>query len=361
MTVATRLRSINERFLPGHLLAGPEWLILCVNNHCNLHCRMCDVGTGNGETNFGGNLTGAGTRSMPIALCRTIIDEVAQTYPNATVAFAYTEPLAWPQLGEALDYARVKGVATTVTTNGLLLERHAAMLASSGAKSIAVSIDGTAEVHDHIRRKQQSHDRAVRGIAQLRDRPGAPPVTVACTVSSWNCGNLAAFVTEMAELDLARLVITHNSFVTHAMAERHNSRHGANMPATPSNIFESDVGAIDTHLLAAELAKVAAIRTPFPVQIQPGLIAETELNRYYVQHDSWIGSSCKDAFRMMMIDSDGMVFPAHGRCYRTPAGRFGELSLKQLWNAGPLSELRRALRADGGFLPACTRCCSAYS
>jgi len=59
------LRRLNERLLPGHMVLGPRHVILGVNNYCNLHCRMCDVGTGHEGTNFGANLLGAKTANMP--------------------------------------------------------------------------------------------------------------------------------------------------------------------------------------------------------------------------------------------------------------------------------------------------------
>ena len=34
----------------GECRLAPEWLILCINNFCNLHCRMCDVGLGASDT-----------------------------------------------------------------------------------------------------------------------------------------------------------------------------------------------------------------------------------------------------------------------------------------------------------------------
>src|ERR1700679_3782855 len=119
------LRKANERLLPGNLIFGPAHIVLGVNNFCNLHCRMCDVGTGNDETNFGANLVGAKTRSMPLELFRQIADEVAATWPRAHLGFVYTEPLAWQPLGEALAYASQRGLYTSVTTNGLLLPRRA--------------------------------------------------------------------------------------------------------------------------------------------------------------------------------------------------------------------------------------------
>src|SRR4051812_18983505 len=106
------LRRMNERLLPGHLFAGPANIVLGVNNFCNLHCLMCDVGTGHDQTNFGANLTGAKTRSMPMELFRRIADEVASNWPRSRLNFVYTEPLAWPPLGEALAYAKALGIYT---------------------------------------------------------------------------------------------------------------------------------------------------------------------------------------------------------------------------------------------------------
>ena len=74
-----RLRALNERLFPDRLVFGPTHVILGVNNFCNLRCVMCDVGTGNSETNFGANLVGAQTRSMPIELFRHIADILAQS------------------------------------------------------------------------------------------------------------------------------------------------------------------------------------------------------------------------------------------------------------------------------------------
>src|ERR1700744_3864740 len=97
-----RARRLNERALPGHMLFGPRHIVLGVNNFCNLRCVMCDVGTGHSATNFGGNLMGAHTRSMPMTLFRRIAQETAEFYPAAKLGFAFTEPLAWAPLAEAV-------------------------------------------------------------------------------------------------------------------------------------------------------------------------------------------------------------------------------------------------------------------
>ena len=52
------------------------------------------------------------------------IERAPQIAKHAHLGFAFTEPLAWKPLGEALAYAAGLGLHATVTTNGLLLPRR---------------------------------------------------------------------------------------------------------------------------------------------------------------------------------------------------------------------------------------------
>jgi MoaA/NifB/PqqE/SkfB family radical SAM enzyme len=357
-TVHPRLRALNERLLPDRLLFGPTHVVLGVNNFCNLRCVMCDVGTGNSETNFGANLVGARTRSMPIALFRHIADAMVAFCPAAHLGFSFTEPLAWAPIGEALAIAGERGLQSSVTTNGLLLTRHLDDLAHGRCRHLAVSLDGPEPVHDRIRRHPGSYARAVAGIEALATRPGAPEIAVYCAITELNVGALRPFLREMSRLPLKRVGLLHNNFVTADQAEAHNARYGARLHATASNVFLTDPGRIDLERLAAELQEIERTAYPFPVLIQPRLTSPPELETYYRRPGTPVGRACHDASRMLMIDSDGEAIPVHGRCFRFPIGNIREQSLEALWNHERLSELRRTLRRAGGLLPACTRCCS---
>lgn len=353
-------RTMNERFLPGHLFFKPTDIVLGVNNFCNLHCVMCDVGTGNGETNFGGNLTGAKTRSMPLDLFRRIVDEVASTWPSARLGIAYTEPLAWPPLGEALGYTRDHGLHTSVTTNALLLPRRAEELVAGGCHSLQVSLDGPESVHDRIRRRVGSYARAVSGIEAVAAKAPAVQISVFCTITEWNVGSLRQFLRDMSLLPLKHVGLVHNNFVTEAEAQSHNSLYDGDLHATSSNVFEADPARIDLELLSAELGEIAQSEYPFPVAIQPHRTGLDELMTYYRRPEIFVGRRCNDAFRMLMIDPDGEVIPVHGRCFRFPVANVRDASLKQIWHHEKLSDLRRTLQRAGGLLPACSRCCSGF-
>ncbi|WP_158915266.1 radical SAM protein [Caulobacter sp. S45] len=355
-----RLRALNERLFPDRLLFGPTHIVLGVNNFCNLHCVMCDVGTGNSETNFGANLVGAKTRSMPIELFRHVVDEMAAFCPTAHLGFAFTEPLAWRPIGEALAMARERGLQSSVTTNGLLLTRHLEDLAHGQCRNLAVSLDGPEAVHDQIRRHSGSYARAVAGIEALAMKPGAPDISVYCTITELNVGSLRPFLREMSRLPLKRVGLLHNNFVTADQAERHNAQYAHALHATASNVFLTDPGKIELELLAEELQEIEREVYPFPVLIQPGLTSVAALETYYRRPEVPVGRTCHDASRILMIDPDGEAIPVHGRCFRFPIGNIRQQSLASIWNHEHLGELRRTLRQAGGLLPACSRCCSGF-
>ena len=358
--VLPRLRALNERVFPDRLVFGPTHIVLGVNNFCNLHCVMCDVGTGDHETNFGANLVGAKARSMPIDLFTHIAGEIAAFCPDAHLGFAFTEPLAWRPIGEALAIAKARRLESSVTTNGLLLMRHVDDLAHSQCRHLAVSLDGPEAVHDQIRRHAGSYARAVAGIEALATKPGAPDIAVYCTITELNVGWLRPFLKQMSRLPLKRVGLLHNNFVTAGQAERHNADYGGPLHATASNVFLTDPAKIDLELLAEELQQIERTDYPFPVLIQPHRTSVEALETYYRRPDAPIGRACHDASRMLMIDSDGEAIPVHGRCFRFPIGNIGEQSLESIWNHKQLSELRRTLRQAGGLLPACSRCCSGF-
>ena len=76
-----KLIDLNQKYIPQKLFYDPQWLVLGVNNTCNLHCKMCDVGVEYNESNFYQNLVGTKPLHMPLDLFKTIADQAAQFFP----------------------------------------------------------------------------------------------------------------------------------------------------------------------------------------------------------------------------------------------------------------------------------------
>ena len=350
-------RAANRRVWPAHLLHGPEWVILGVNNACNLRCRMCDVGTGEEGTNFHMNMTGTDPPSMPVALAERIVDQVARHYPRAKLGFAFTEPTAWRPLPEVVARATAKGVRSAVTTNGLLLPKLAGPLAAAGLEELVVSIDGPAEVHDAIRGRVGSFERAMEGVRAALAAPRPPRVSIFAAITEWNIGHLARFAASLRGLRLERLGFMHTVFVAPEAAAAHNAVWGHRYPATPSNTKDLRLDRYDLDALWAEMAAITALDLPFPVAWSPTLDSRAALERYY-RDPAPFGRRCADAFSTLLVKSDGAVVPAHSRCFPAVVGDLSREELDAVWNGPRLGAFRRDL-AGVGLFEGCSRCCSA--
>lgn len=354
------LRRANERLLPDRFLHAPEWLVLGVNNVCNLHCRMCDIGLGETGTVFARNLLGSKPRDMPIELVGRIVEETVRHAPAARLGFAFTEPLIYPHLVEAVALAADRGLGTAVTSNGLTLRDCAQELAAAGLDDLFLSLDGPPPIHDEIRGRRGAFDRAMAGVELLIAAEARPRVSVFCVITPWNQDQLVAFLELLSRIPLERVGFMHPNFTTDEVARTHNERYGNRYPATVSNLGPLDPAAVDLERLADEIDAIRGRSWPFTIGFSPELRTPAELERFYRRPAELIGSRCSDAFRTLMIKSDGSVIPAHGRCYNLTVGNLYRQSLPQIWNSPELARFRRTLNRAGGLLPACARCCSAF-
>jgi Fe-coproporphyrin III synthase len=352
------LQSVNRKFLPGHLFYDPQWLVLGVNNMCNLHCKMCDVGTKTNDTNFAVNLVGTHPMNMPPELFRRIADQAKLYFPGVKLGYAFTEPLIYPHLEETLHYAQQQELFTAITTNALNLPQKAEILAKNGLNELFISLDGPQEIHNATRGHKSSFQRALDGIEKLLALRTIP-VSVFCVITEWNIGYLQDFLNELSHLPLQHVGFLHANFVSEDNAFQHNLLFGNRFSATSSNIEEVNFSAYDLPLLEQELQEIKNKQYPFPVSIHPAIVSLDDLERYYHRPQEKVGKTCLDVFHNLMIKSDGSVIPAHGRCYNVSVGNIYTESLKEIWNATGMKELRKTLQQNGGLLPACTRCCSA--
>lgn len=354
----SKLATLNRKLLPGHLFHSPQWLVLGVNNICNLHCKMCDVGTQQLDTNFAVNLVGTQPLHMPMELFRRIADQSARYYPNVKLGYAFTEPLVYKHLGESLLYAKEKGLFTSITTNALNLRQKADELVDGGLGELFISLDGPEDIHNDIRGHKSSYQRALEGIEVIQSKSNLP-VSVFCVITEWNIGHLKRFVDELRRLPLKQVGLMHNNFVSPASADLHNRLFGDRYHATVSNVEGIDFTRFNLDHLAEELTEIRSESYPFPVSFHPDFKDRTTLETYYCRPQERVGRTCLDVFHNLMIKSDGSVIPAHGRCFNLTVGNLYEQELPEIWNSREIGDLRKALTKNGGLLPACTRCCSA--
>lgn len=358
--ISNRLRRINGTLYPEKIFMPPKWLVLGVNNTCNLHCKMCDVGVSYTQSNFYENLMGSKPVHMPIELFKIIADQTAAYFPSAKLGFAFTEPLIYSHLEEALAYAKEKQLTTTLTTNGLGLKKWAAVLSTNNLLELNLSLDGPPDLHNFIRGNSHSFAKAKEGIEAMVALKSKTKINVYCVITEWNVGRLFEFVKLMSHYPLAKVGLMHSNFTPQQVADHHNHLFGEFYPATATNVTGTNLSSINKGLLWKEIEEIKNSRWNFPVEFSPEILSKQELERYYFKPEVFIGTRCQDIFSNIMIKSNGDVIPAHGRCYNLTIGNLYNQDLREIWNSAVISKFRRTVTAHGGLLPACSRCCSAF-
>ena len=354
------VKKVNKKVFPKNYFFSPEWIVLGVNNVCNLHCKMCDVGTKTLETNFAQNLIGTHPINMPLDLIERIIDQIAYHYPKTKLGYAFTEPLVYPYLEESLKYAKNKKVKTYITTNALTLKQNATKLVSNNLTELFISLDGPQDIHNEIRGHKKSFQKAVEGIEEVFRLNPKQRISIFCVITEWNIGALKEFVTFFKNYPLQQIGFMHTNFTTQNVADAHNLIWNTKYPATASNIEEININNYNLDLLWEEIQEIKNIKVNFPINFSPEIITKEKLQEFYIKPEKKIGKICNDVFSNIMIKSDGSVIPSHGRCYNLTIGNINNKSLKDIWNSSVLKQFRSDLITQGGLLPACSRCCSAF-
>jgi Fe-coproporphyrin III synthase len=351
----------------GRCLAAPEWLVLVVNNFCNLRCKMCDVGLHDTRSVFYAHLIGTDPRNMSLELLETVLAQASRFSPRPRVGLAFTEPLIHKHIVAFCRAIVRAGFFCSITTNGYLLPRLAEELVEIGVHEIVVSVDGPAAVHDSIRGRAGSFRRLFDGVTELnRARTEArrkqPVVRFSYTLTDENYEHMLDFVKEVERLRPASFNFSHLNFISSEMADVHNARWRDVLPVTRSNLGSIEPGAIPLAPMWDALQELKAYARSHdslpPVTIVPDLSSPSRLETYYRRPLQFVGGRrCTDPWRMLMIRTDGTVIPAHGRCYDVPVGQIREEPLTSIWNNDAFRDFRRLLQENDGTLPACARCC----
>ena len=333
MNLTEKLRTANIIYAPSKFQFDPKWIVLGVNNICNLHCKMCDVGVKYNESNFFQNLMGSRPINMPLDLIKKVIRHIGTHYPKCKLGYGFTEPLIYPHLLESLQYAKEHNIYTSITTNALNLPRFAQSLLDVELDEINISLDGLEETHNKIRGHKSSFQKAIKGIELLKN--SNIKISIYCVITEWNTEELSDFVEYFKNYPIHNIGFMHMNFTPDDLAETHNRLYANSYPATASNISDINVDQMDLSKLWEQINAIKSMNAPFPISISPDLSTKNLLHTYYHHPGVFIGKRCRDIFSNMMIKSNGDVIPAHGRCYNLTIGNLHQESLKEYLGVSP--------------------------
>jgi len=322
---------------------------------------MCDVGNPNPESSFFRNLRIDGKlNEIPIDRYKSVIDEVAPYQPM--ISITSTEPLLYKPLGEAITYARHHALEVAVTTNGYILPNRAKELVEAGLSRLNVSIDGPAPLHNEIRGRRDSFERATEGIALIKEeaqRSGREVEILVCfTITNMNYHALETCYDALSAFPIDRINFTYMSYVTEEMARKHNELWGKKYRATVNCLNEYtcpeqvDVGSLYSQIRAVQAKGRGRVSFLPSFQLE-------ELETFFYNPTSFMGKQrCMVNWFIAEIIASGEVIP-YTRCYFIPFGNINEQPFMQIWNGEKIRAWRKDLRRFKRF-PACTRCDQIY-
>jgi Fe-coproporphyrin III synthase len=247
------------------------------------------------------------------------------------------EALMHRQLEQLCGYLNEAGMGITILSTGLLLRRHAALVARY-CDDLVVSLDGPAEIHDRIRNVPGAYKRMAEGITAVRahhtrkaeafaekhsSSPGMPAnasalaITARCTIQRENYQHMRATVQTAHALGVDRV-----SFLAADISSEAFNRPGGWGEERSAGVALSKD---DLPILAAELT---ALEQEHAADIASGFMAETpaKLHKRLYQHfaalnglDDFAPLQCNAPWVSSVIEADGTVRP----CFFQPA--FGNI------------------------------------
>lgn len=370
-------------------LPKPTFVQLRVTNLCNLRCKMCgqwgDTGIyrsdgfsasatdGEKERDRIRELIGL-NRQMALPDYVRLLDEIAPWKP--IVSLFGGEPLLYPDILPLVREIKSRGLTCTVITNGGRLEPYAKELVEAGIDSIAVSIDGPPEVHNRIRGKADSFEKAaagVRAVARWRgELGGAGPMLIAILpISELNLEAVAPAVEILRELPLDTINVGLRWFIPKQVGGEYERvmRDEFGIKAESWKGFDFDAASIPATRgeQLGEVVKLlkglrrrrfldSSLGRPW-VSFVPDVPAE-KVPEYFSDFSQTFGHNlCPVAWYFAQVEPDGEVcfcgdFPDYfiGNVRRQP--------FAEIWNGPKAWKFREKLAKEP--LPICARCCGNY-
>jgi radical SAM protein with 4Fe4S-binding SPASM domain len=181
----------------GSTDAAPVVVVWNVCLHCNMTCPHC----------YAAAVSTPCPTDLTTAEGFDLLEQLAACGVR-TVIFSGGEPLMRDDLFELLGRARSLGLASQLSTNGVLVdEATAARLAAAGVGYVGISIDGVAAFNDAYRGAQGGHDAAIRGLRLAR--AAGMRIGMRMTLTRRNVDQLEAMVQEAIEVEADRFYVSH--------------------------------------------------------------------------------------------------------------------------------------------------------
>lgn len=361
------LRAFGQRFksyLTYRLFNGrsayPETVSILLTYQCNLRCKMCGQWGETGSSKF---YTPEVLRQMlSLEELKALVDELASFRPTITLFGG--EPLLYRHWNELLAHIKSKGLRCNMISNCVLLGDHAEALVDLGLDEIIFSLDGPEELHDEIRSRKGTFQRATSGIMavnRIKKERGTkkPVININSTIFDFNTFRLSEMAEIADRLEAKTITFHHLIFISRGTYQEHNCIFRGLFGVESfdwAGFVEEELPRIDSDALIEEMHKLRQRKDlKVAVTFYPNF-TEEEIRRYYTSFDflpTTYKHRCLSPWMVAYLFPDGSVRPCLSM--NLSVGNVKEASFKEIWNGEPYRRFRSEVK-QRGFFPVCPRC-----
>jgi len=330
-----------------------------ITNACNLRCKTC------AQWGEAGYMLGAPSsvvrEIVPLDVYKRMVDDISGLRPWIYIWGG--EPFLYPDLLPLLTYMKQNRLIGSVVTNGVFLAKHTEELVDIGWDALALSLDGTREIHDTIRGRVGTYDQLMASVRAIQDEKKKrsrhkPSIILITTVSKDNAGYLEEIFDVGEELGIDLMLLYYAWFTTEEIGHRHEAvmqqRLGITPKAWKGYLWSFDE--IDPGSVVESVRQIRSKKYSFPYLLIPDLGYE-DIPRYYQEPANTFGyERCVYPWMATDIMPNGDVAP----CRDYPdyvVGNIKEDSIINIFNGERYRKFRTALKEAGGLFPICARCC----
>lgn len=310
-------------------------LILMAHSRCNCRCVMCDI--------WRANKNGQ-------EISRETLERHVNTFKRLNVQWVVLsggEALMHSNLWSLCEVLKTLGAKITLLSTGLLLKRHAADVVR-WCDEVTVSLDGSQQVHDNIRRVPRAFEKLAEGVGSLKELNPAFPVNARCVIQRQNYFDLPNIIgaAHSIELDSISFLSVDISSTAFNRPEPWGDDRVDDVALSPNETAEFQTlveRTIETH--ASDFASGFVAENPDKLRRLPRYFAAINGDGDYPT------TVCNAPWVSTVIETDGTVRPCF---FHHSLGNIHEQPLEEIINSPNAIAFRQSL--DVNENPICRKC-----
>jgi MoaA/NifB/PqqE/SkfB family radical SAM enzyme len=328
--------------------SSPIAIQLYLTEACNLNCKMCFLKQIKSKNNF-----------IPLDIVKKVIKELIYIRPHYSMTGG--EPFLYPEIENLITYIKSKGLYLSIVTNGTMIEDFAEIIVRSGVDRLSISIDGSPEKHDSIRRIPGAFSKTLNGIKAInnekkKQNKARPRLAL---FSLLNSGTEEDFLISFAQKNSFKEInFLHLLSITSEDLKRFSESYKIKPHYWQGAIIDDEDFEIEESLVKKIISYKFNPNTKIKIRFTPN-ICETNLRSYYNKDKNFLNKfkgRCITPWVAATIKPSSKV----EICPDLPVGDLTRNSFFQIWNGEKAKYIRRQI-FKGTMLPVCSGCCNYYT